>query len=170
VPESILVVIGDDPVDALQSMSDQREKISSVLKEKGLESKVYFLGTCSEEILDDAYFAADILVFPVQKSTHDIEGFGMVAIEAAAHGLPTVAFAVGGVSDAVSNGCSGKLIPPGDNVSFSLAVVEYLQRSTLDRVGECRKFAQLFRWTEFGIRLRTTFINVKREGVFFAGN
>lgn len=38
------------------------------------------------------------------------ENFGMVAIEAAAHGLPTVAFATGGIVDAVKDGVSGYLV------------------------------------------------------------
>jgi glycosyltransferase involved in cell wall biosynthesis len=43
---------------------------------------------------------------------HSIEGFGLVYLEAAAHGLPVVAHDVGGVSEAVNDGVTGLLVPP----------------------------------------------------------
>jgi phosphatidylinositol alpha-1,6-mannosyltransferase len=163
--DAVLVVIGDDPVDALQSSSNERTRVNAVINENGLKSKVHFLGICSDEELDNAYFAADILIFPVQQSTHDIEGFGMVAIEAAAHGLPTVAFSVGGVSDAVSDGSSGNLISPDDNLSFAQAVIRHIKKGAKSQPkDDCRKFAALFQWNEFGSRLRNIFRNVGQKG------
>jgi phosphatidyl-myo-inositol dimannoside synthase len=89
--------------------------------------------------------------FQFNKAIHDIEGFGMVAVEAAAHGLPTVAFSVGGVPDAVSDGCCGKLIRPNDNISFAQAVIELIKEGASPKpTDECRKFAELFQWNEFG--------------------
>ena len=41
-----------------------------------------------------------------------VEGFGLVYLEAAAHGLPVVAHDVGGVSEAVADGVTGLLVPP----------------------------------------------------------
>ena len=61
------------------------------------------LARVDDQRLSDAYFAADVMVFPVLDLPGDVEGFGMVAVEAAAHGLPTVAFAVGGRA-----GCGGE--------------------------------------------------------------
>ena len=43
---------------------------------------------------------------------HSVEGFGLVYLEAAAHGLPVVAHAVGGVPEAVVDGVTGLLVPP----------------------------------------------------------
>ena len=51
---------------------------------------------------------------------------GMVAIEAASHGRPTVAFATGGVVDAVAEGQSGKLVPPGDYAALIDTVLQVL--------------------------------------------
>lgn len=158
VPSSILVVIGDDANDALQSVSNERNRVSSVLKEKGLEARVQFSGSCSDDELSSAYFAADVLVFPVQPSSHDVEGFGMVAVEAAAHGLPTVAFSVGGVPDAISDGYCGALIPPGNNTAFAQAIINYAEKQrNLHQIDKCRKFAELFRWEGFGGQLRGIF-------------
>lgn len=157
-PNSILIVIGDDANDALQGVSDERSRVSSVLKEKKLEASVRFLGSCSDDELSSAYFASDVLVFPVQPSSHDVEGFGMVAIEAAAHGLPTVAFSVGGVPDAISDGVCGVLIPPGNNTAFAQAIINYAtQQRNSRQIDACRKFAERFRWNEFGGQLREIF-------------
>jgi phosphatidylinositol alpha-1,6-mannosyltransferase len=155
-PDAILVVIGGAPVDALQGGKNERSRVETILKKNDLEKNVYFLGHCSDKELGGAYFAADVLVFPVQESESDIEGFGMVALEAAAHGLPTVAFSVGGVPDAVSDGCCGKLISPGANKDFAQAVVEQLcERSKPGCGDECRKFAQKFEWVGFGGKIRS---------------
>jgi phosphatidylinositol alpha-1,6-mannosyltransferase len=96
-----------------------------------------------------------VLVFPVQKRANDIEGFGMVALEAAAHGLPTVAFSVGGVPDAIANGYSGNLISPGDKIGYSKTVIEFLNDNKLSsQATTCRKFAESLQWAMFGTRLR----------------
>ncbi len=161
VPEVTLVIIGDNPTDALVPAEDESVKVKDKLKEKQIESRVLWLGRCSQRELDDAYFAADVLIFPVQQREDDIEGFGMVAIEAAAHGLPTVAFSVGGVTDAVSNDCCGRLIFAGDNPAFVDAVIQQLEKqSTCDRIKVCREFAELFEWDLFGRRLRSIFHKV----------
>jgi phosphatidylinositol alpha-1,6-mannosyltransferase len=113
------------------------------------------LGPVDDDTLSDAYFAADVMVFPVQEVAGDVEGFGMVAIEAAAHDLPTVAFAVGGVPDAIANGRSGSLIEARANGAFAESVVDRLQSPRQPLA--CRKFAQDFSWQAFGERLLKTF-------------
>jgi len=155
-PQARLVVIGEEPARALLRSTGERARIEASLARTGLRSRVLFLGELAHDdpVLDAAYFAADVLVFPVQKRTGDNEGFGMVALEAAAHGLPTVAFSAGGVSDAVRDGVSGTLVPAGDNAAFALAVAEYLDTKDTGWSTSCRQFASGFAWPEFGRQLR----------------
>jgi len=75
----------------------------------------------------------------------------MVAIEAAAHGLPTVAFNVGGVADAVADGVSGRLIPAGDNATFDRAVRQLIENPM--NSAHARQFADRFAWHEFDAQL-----------------
>jgi phosphatidyl-myo-inositol dimannoside synthase len=157
-PSVKTVVVGDEPESALLQAKGIRAHIEAILTENGLKKRVLFLGELAQDDpeLSAAYFSADVLVFPVQQRKNDNEGFGMVAIEAAAHGLPTVAFAAGGVTDAVANDASGKLVASGDNQAFSEAVIDLLQKpSYIRKGGDIRAFAAEFAWPEFGKRLRS---------------
>jgi phosphatidylinositol alpha-1,6-mannosyltransferase len=79
----------------------------------------------------------------------------MVAIEAAAHGLQTVAFAAGGVPDAVMENISGRLIDQGDDDAFAQAVINILSVPTSMVSSEnARRFAMGFEWSLFGAKLR----------------
>jgi phosphatidylinositol alpha-1,6-mannosyltransferase len=106
------------------------------------------LGRLDEAALHDAYFASDLHVFPIRDLPHDPEGFGMVAVEAAAHGLASVAYACGGVADAVGEGVSGHLVGPGDSAGFADAVLRLLERPLPAEA--VRGFAQAFAWPRFG--------------------
>jgi phosphatidyl-myo-inositol dimannoside synthase len=73
---------------------------------------VRFLGNLPDEELSAIYDQADIFAMTSIQHGHSIEGFGLVYLEAAAHGLPVVAHDIGGVSEAVSDGVTGFLVPP----------------------------------------------------------
>jgi phosphatidylinositol alpha-1,6-mannosyltransferase len=147
-PDVQLVIVGDAPAQALYAQAQTPESILAAAQAAGVAQNVRLLGNIDEQALHDAYFGADLHVFPVRALPGDPEGFGMVAIEAAAHGLPTVAYATGGVVDAVADGVSGRLIPPGDVAGFAQAVLALLAAPpALER---CRGFAERFAWSEFG--------------------
>ncbi len=73
---------------------------------------VRFFGNIPDEELSDLYDRADIFAMTSVNLDHSVEGFGLVYLEAAAHGLPVVAHDVGGVSEAVMDGVTGLLVPP----------------------------------------------------------
>ena len=73
---------------------------------------VRFLGNLPDQELSDVYERADIFAMTSVNHGHSIEGFGLVYLEASAHGLPIVAHDVGGVSEAVVDGVTGLLVPP----------------------------------------------------------
>lgn len=155
-PQAVLVVIGNEAPDALAGRAEGiGTQIREAASRRGLEDHLKMLGPCDQAELDAAYQASDLLVFPVRPMKGDVEGFGMVAVEAAAHGLPTVAFSVGGVSDAVETGASGWLADPGDYATFAAYVSEALSAAASPVTSaSCRQFAQRFAWSLFGQRLR----------------
>ena len=83
---------------------------------------VRLLGALPNEDIRDIYGAADMFCLTgLPESSGRVEGFGLVYLEAAASGLPSVATAVGGVPDAVLADETGILVPP-DVESISNAV------------------------------------------------
>jgi len=147
-PRCMLVVVGDAPMHALAAPGQSVESIHAAAVESGVESNIRFVGKVSDDELAAFYRVADLHVFPVQEIPNDPEGFGMVAIEAAAYGVPTVAYRTGGVPDAVSELHSGSLVAPGDASGFASAAIALLNQP-LPREG-VRQFAQRFSWERIG--------------------
>ncbi len=93
-----LVMVGPDE----NCMRDQLLRFSGQCS-----SRVHFMDYTAEP--EKFMAAADIFCLPSYR-----EGFGSVVIEAAACGLPSVASQIYGLTDAVVNGSTGLLYPPGD--------------------------------------------------------
>lgn len=162
-PEALLLVIGEDAANALHKHTgSEQERIISMARAAGIDSALRFIGHCTEADLSAAYQAAQVHVFPVLELSGDVEGFGMVALESAAHGLKTVAFAVGGVPDAVIEPASGVLVKPQDYERFADEVLSVLTSiKDPECLANCRRFAAGKEWGEFGKRLR----QLLREGL-----
>lgn len=148
-PRAILVVIGEAPKNSLGAGIQTEESIKAQAEKSGVAGHIKFLGVITDkDRLATAYEAADVHIFPVRHIPDDPEGFGMVAIEAAAHGLPTVAFATGGVIDAVRDRVSGYLAKQNNYPEFNEHTLRILQQPI--SVNGIHKFAQDFSWHYFG--------------------
>ncbi|MCG5471617.1 glycosyltransferase family 4 protein [Micromonospora sp. LAH09] len=89
------------------------------------------------------------------------EGWGLVVVEAAAAGLPTVAFDVDGLRDAVRPGRTGWLVSEGGDPAGNLAagldraLDSVAAPGEADRMAiECRQWSDAFRWADTGRRVR----------------
>lgn len=153
-PDTLLVIVGDVADHALLARAQTREEIQGAANTAGIGQHLRFLGVITDmQQLACAYESAALHIFPVRQLPGDPEGFGMVAIEAAAHGLPTVAFATGGIIDAVAEGQSGHLIPPGDYQSLAQAVIQVLADDPSTWSHNCRAFAAEFAWANMGKKI-----------------
>jgi glycosyltransferase involved in cell wall biosynthesis len=92
------------------------------------------LGLLDDERLALAYAAADVFLLPALA-----ENLPNAALESIACGTPVAAFDVGGMSDAVREGTSGRLVPEGDVAALAAGVDELLGVDLRDR---CRALAE----------------------------
>ncbi len=97
----------------------ERRNIENVIAEKtDLAKKVILLGKTDFETLKLLYNSADLFIMPNIKIEGDMEGFGIVAIEAGSCGLPVIASGIEGIKDAVINGKTGWLVKENDIEAF----------------------------------------------------
>ncbi len=94
---------------------------------------VKFLGDVPDEKLGDLYRQADIFAMTSMPHKHSVEGFGLVYLEAGAHGLPVVAHDIGGVPEAVTHGKTGLLVAPGDTAGLTAAFSQLIADPSLRR-------------------------------------
>lgn len=94
-------------------------RLERLIAECGLEDAFRLAGFRGN--LDQLWPNADLMVLP-----SFTEGLPNVVLEASAAGIPVIATAVGGTPEAVSDGRTGLLVPPGDPIALSAAVVELL--------------------------------------------
>lgn len=110
---------------------------------------VKFLGAIPDDQLDDIYRQADIFAMTSMPHKHSVEGFGLVYLEAGAHGVPVIAHNIGGVPDAVTDGETGLLVPPGDAAALTAAFAKLIGDPELcrrmGRAGRQRAFAHTWR-------------------------
>ena len=148
-PDVVLVVVGESPKNSLGAGLQTREEILEAARKNQIENHILFLGVITDnKQLATIYEAADVHVFPVRHIPDDPEGFGMVAVEAAAHGTPTVAFATGGIVDAVAQGVSGYLVEKNNYSQLSKQVITLL--ATPLPKENIQDFARQFEWSRFG--------------------
>lgn len=106
---------------------------------KGQKS-IIFLGKISDEEKIALYDLCDVFAMTPRDSGGDIEGFGIVYLEAAAFGKPSVAGRVGGVSEAVLNGETGILVCGENADEIAEAIIKLLKDDNLRReMGEMAK-------------------------------
>ena len=104
----------------------------------------------TREDLFQYYKGAKLFLLASQNTGHDVEGFGIVFLEAAACWLPVVGTRGCGIDDAVENGENGILVPEGDPKKFADAALTVLGDPALYRkMSEAsRAFARRFHWDQ----------------------
>lgn len=101
-----------------------------------MDFNVTFFGDVTNGELEDLYARADIFAMTSVNFRKSVEGFGLVYLEAAAHGLPIVGNRVGGVAEAVSDGENGLLVEPDDQTGLTNAFATLIQdRELRERMG-----------------------------------
>lgn len=124
VPELRYVMIGPDP-------KNHSPKLLELAKTLGIENHVTYLGAIDEADIPKAYAACDVFVMAAHEvpETKDIEGFGMVFLEANACGKPVIGGRAGGTVDAIEDGKSGLLVDATNPDELAHAIITLLTDS-----------------------------------------
>ncbi len=127
------------------------ERAHQLVDELGLHDQVRFVEPQPHHILSTYYRAADVVIVPSRS-----ESFGLVALEAAACGVPVVASAVGGLQSLVDDGDTGYLIDERDPRRFAVAIARILDDPVLatSMSMAAAERAKRYTWSFAAARLR----------------
>ncbi|MFP5080644.1 glycosyltransferase family 4 protein [Pedobacter sp. JCM 36344] len=105
----------------LGSPSDERE-LRQLLEYPNQNPKVIRMGKLPLQEMNELLSVADAFVMPNIEVYGDMEGFGLVCLEACMQGAKVFAAASGGITDAIVHGKNGVLLPSGDAESWAAAL------------------------------------------------
>ena len=105
--------------------------IRQVIKDSGAAGKILMLGNVSEADKDLLLSSVDIFVQPNIKVNGDMEGFGLVVLEAALHARPVIASRLEGLADAISDGENGILLESENTEQYVMSIQALLQDQAL---------------------------------------
>jgi phosphatidylinositol alpha-1,6-mannosyltransferase len=149
-PNVVYLIVGEGPY------WPELEAISSA---RGVRDRVTFAGRISDDDLPEVYALSDVFVMPSREriESGDVEGFGLVYLEANACAKPVVGGRSGGVPDAVIDGVTGLLVDPLSAQEVAIAINRVLSSPDLAaRLGNQGRdrVLQEFTWPRFVDRIR----------------
>lgn len=134
----VYVTIGDGP---------QENEIEQAVQESTLRQQIYLLGRQPDDVLKQAYAAADLFIMPNIPVKGDMEGFGIVLLEANMAQTPAVASDLEGIRDVISSGQNGFRIPVYDSAGFAHKVDQLLSNDLEQFSQKTRAYVeQQFAW------------------------
>jgi phosphatidyl-myo-inositol dimannoside synthase len=149
IPDATLLIVGNGPY---------RRDLGNLAHHLGVTANVVFAGSVAPAELPAHFAAGDVFAMPCRTRRHglDVEGLGIVYLEASAVGLPVIAGDSGGAPDAVREAETGYVV--GDRETLTARLVELLGDADLrTRVGAAGRawIEQAWRWDLIADRLRT---------------
>ena len=146
VPGVKYLVVGEGP---------DRPRLEELTARLGLQSQVCFLGRLALSEIVELYNLADLFVMLSREEPPDVEGFGLVFLEAAACGLPSVGGRSGGIPDAIEEGKSGWLVDPCNTQEIAATISDLLKSpERLERASEfCLSTAPQKNWERAADRI-----------------
>jgi phosphatidylinositol alpha-1,6-mannosyltransferase len=148
IPSFKYVIVGRGPIEA---------ELRALAAQLNLLDKVVFAGFVPDGELNRHYNMADIVAMPNTEVAGDVEGFGMVFLEANAAGKPVIGGRSGGASAAVADGESGFLVDSYGDEELHDALRKLLtERSLRKRMGAegLRRVRAEFDWDSRAATLR----------------
>jgi len=131
IPNVLFAIVGD---------GEQHDRLRKLVDEYGVADHVQFLGEADDETMIRCYQQCDLFALPNRKVGRDIEGFGMVLVEAQACGRPVLAGASGGTRETMDIGRTGVVVPCETADRLATEVTRLLlDRDGLDDMGKAAR-------------------------------
>ncbi len=147
-PEAHYVVVGDGP---------HRATLETLAAQHQVQDHVTFVGSVSNEELVSWYLRCSMLVMPSRElENRDVEGFGIVFLEANSFSKPVIGGKSGGIGDAVIDGETGFLVDPTDQQLLEKAIIQLLKnREQAKELGQngAQRVKEIFQWKAQAKRL-----------------
>jgi phosphatidyl-myo-inositol dimannoside synthase len=123
IPDAVYVIVGKGP---------ERARLEQLAAELNISQAVRFVGYVPEEDLADFYNLCDVFIMMNHEEENgDIEGFGMVFLEASATGKAVIGGRSGGTADSVVHGVTGFLVEPDDADGLAAKLSSVLENGDL---------------------------------------
>jgi phosphatidylinositol alpha-1,6-mannosyltransferase len=125
VPDAVLLLVGDGPAAG---------PLRRMAADLGVGDTVHFTGVVPWSELPSYYDAADVFAMPcrTRRSGLDVEGLGIVYLEASATGLPVIGGDSGGAPDAILEGETGYVVRGPDSAARTAGTAERLTELLTD--------------------------------------
>ncbi len=134
----VYVTVGDGP---------EFESIEESVQNSAHKDRIFLLGRQPDEVLKQAYAAADLFIMPNIPVEGDMEGFGIVLLEANMARTPAVAADLEGIKDVIAQGENGFRVPTLDAEQFATKVREMLSNKLEHFSAQTRSYVQeQFSW------------------------
>lgn len=151
--ENVLPEIKSDVEYIILGSGPEMTTIQNLLKKSEIANKVTILGRQPDDVLQDSYRAADIFVMPNIVVPGDMEGFGVVMLEANLMETPVVATDLEGIKDVIKPHYNGYKIEVGNAFKFA-ECIDNIINNELDSLGKSAKEYVLenFAWEQVSLR------------------
>jgi phosphatidylinositol alpha-1,6-mannosyltransferase len=123
--ENVMPRLPDDVHYWIAGDGPQSPAIRDAIDRLDRPSRVRYLGRVPNDTLADLYHGADLFIMPNVPVENDMEGFGIVLLEAGQCGTPAIAARLGGIQDVITEGVNGHLVAPEDPDAFVKAIESY---------------------------------------------
>lgn len=123
--ESVMPLLPDDIHYFVAGVGPEYENILSSIRKSGLAKRVRLLGRLSESELEILYRGSDLFIMPNIKVENDMEGFGIVMLEAGMNALPSIASRIEGIAEVIQEGSNGHFVRSGDAEGFAEIICAY---------------------------------------------
>ncbi len=140
--EEVMTKLDPDVSYVIAGAGPEEAHILQLIAKYRLEKRVLFLGMVSDREKEIMLSTADVFIQPNIRVEHDVEGFGLVVLEAARYGTYVIASELEGLKDAVTSGKNGLLVSPGDSDAY-IEQIELLLED-MPRLEVCANEAQRF--------------------------